>query len=95
MREDTTLAKAIKATNQRIACSKNRNAMNNTNNANGSNSTNNVNHSKPTEHQKFDEAFKKFLSEKIILAWIMKSCVVECRDLDVTYIALREHRKSV
>jgi hypothetical protein len=40
-----------------------------------------------TKREKYDSAFKKFLSEKIILAWIMKSCVVECHDLEVRYIA--------
>jgi hypothetical protein len=84
MKEDTTIAKALKATNKLAACSKNRNATNSANSAKGTNSTYQAN---TTERQKFDEAFKKFLSEKIILAWIMKSCVVECRDLDVTYIA--------
>jgi hypothetical protein len=53
----------------------------------GAKSTKSIKHAKLTERQKYDEAFKKFLSEKIILAWIMKSCVVECRDLDVSYIA--------
>jgi hypothetical protein len=37
----------------------------------------------------YDAAFKKFLSEKIILAWIMKHCVDECKDLDVEEIAER------
>jgi hypothetical protein len=75
MNEDTTMAKTIKAISKRET---------GTNDKNSSNSTN---HENLTERQKFDEAFKKLLSEKIILAWIMKSCVVECRDLEVTYIA--------
>ena len=35
----------------------------------------------------YDAACKKVLSNKIILAWIMKSCLEEYRDLDVTEIA--------
>lgn len=35
----------------------------------------------------YDAACKKILSNKIILAWIMKSCLEEYRDLDVTEIA--------
>lgn len=35
----------------------------------------------------YDEACKRLLSQKIILAWIMKSCLEEYRDLDVTEIA--------
>ena len=36
---------------------------------------------------RLDKACKKLLSEKYILAWIMKSCLEEYRDLDVTEIA--------
>ena len=36
---------------------------------------------------RYDEACKELLSEKIILAWIMKSCVDEFRDIDVDKIA--------
>ena len=35
----------------------------------------------------YDEACKRLLSQKIILAWIMKSCLEEYRDLDVQEIA--------
>ena len=35
----------------------------------------------------YDEACKKLLSQKIILAWIMKTCLEEYRDLDVKEIA--------
>lgn len=35
----------------------------------------------------YDAACKKILSEKIILAWIMKSCLEEYRDCDVKEIA--------
>jgi hypothetical protein len=35
----------------------------------------------------YDTACKALLSEKIILAWIMKSCVEEYRDMDVKEIA--------
>ena len=35
----------------------------------------------------YDAACKRLLSEKIILAWIMKSCVQEYRDCDVRKIA--------
>ena len=35
----------------------------------------------------YDEACKRLLSQKIILAWIMKSCLEEYRNLDVTEIA--------
>ena len=35
----------------------------------------------------YDEACKRLLSQKIILAWIMKSCLEEYRDLDVREIA--------
>jgi hypothetical protein len=51
MNEDTTIAKAIKATNKRVTCSKSRNATNITNSPKGTNSTNQAN---PTERQKFD-----------------------------------------
>ena len=36
---------------------------------------------------KYDAACKKLLSEKIILAWIMKSCLEEYRDCDINEIA--------
>ena len=35
----------------------------------------------------YDAACKRLLSEKIILAWILKSCAAEFRDLDVAVIA--------
>ena len=35
----------------------------------------------------YDAACKRLLSEKIILAWILKSCTTEFRDLDVNTIA--------
>ena len=35
----------------------------------------------------YDAACKRLLSEKIILAWIMKSCLAEYRDIDVNEIA--------
>ena len=35
----------------------------------------------------YDAACKRLLSEKIILAWIMKSCLAEYRDIDVKEIA--------
>ena len=35
----------------------------------------------------YDAACKRLLSEKIILAWIMKSCLEEFRDIDVNVIA--------
>lgn len=35
----------------------------------------------------YDAACKRILSEKIILAWIMKAALAECRDLDVKEIA--------
>ena len=35
----------------------------------------------------YDKACKKLLSEKIILAWIMKSCLPEYRDCTVQEIA--------
>ena len=35
----------------------------------------------------YDAACKRLLSEKIILAWIMKSCLDEFRDFDVNFIA--------
>ena len=37
----------------------------------------------------YDAACKRLLSEKIILAWIVKSCVEEFRDCDVKDIASR------
>ena len=36
---------------------------------------------------KYDAACKRLLSEKIILAWIMKNCLEEFRDCDVKEIA--------
>jgi len=36
---------------------------------------------------KYDEACKRILSEKIVLAWILKSCLDEYRDCDVNDIA--------
>ena len=36
---------------------------------------------------KYDAACKRLLSEKIILAWIMKSCMEEFRNSDVKEIA--------
>lgn len=36
---------------------------------------------------RYDETCKRLLSEKIILAWIMKTCLKEYRDLDVEEIA--------
>ena len=39
------------------------------------------------EKADYDAACKRLLSEKIILAWIMKSCLEEFRDLDVNMIA--------
>ncbi len=38
---------------------------------------------------KYDAACKQLLSEKIILAWIVKGCVEEFRDIDVSEIADR------
>jgi len=35
---------------------------------------------------RYDAACKKLLSEKIILAWIMKSCLDEYRDCDIKEI---------
>ena len=35
----------------------------------------------------YDAACKRLLSEKIILAWIMKNCLEEYRDCDVEEIA--------
>ena len=37
----------------------------------------------------YDAACKRLLSEKIILAWIVKSCVEEFRDCDVKVIVSR------
>lgn len=39
------------------------------------------------EHVKLDAACKRILSRKIILAWIMKSCLEEYKDSDVQEIA--------
>ena len=39
------------------------------------------------EKADYDAACKRLLSEKIILAWIMKSCLTEYRDTDVREIA--------
>ena len=39
------------------------------------------------EKADYDAACKRLLSEKIILAWIMKSCLEEFRDIDVNVIA--------
>ena len=39
------------------------------------------------QNSQYDNACKKLLSEKIILAWIMKSCLDEYRDRDVKEIA--------
>lgn len=39
------------------------------------------------EKTRYDAACKRLLSEKIILAWIMKNCVEEYRDCDVNEIA--------
>lgn len=39
------------------------------------------------EKASYDAACKRLLSEKIILAWIMKNCVEEYRDCDVNEIA--------
>lgn len=36
---------------------------------------------------RYDEVCKKLLSEKIILAWLMKTCLEEYRNLDVQEIA--------
>ena len=38
---------------------------------------------------RYDAACKRLLSEKIILAWIMKSCLEEYRDYEVKEIARR------
>ena len=38
---------------------------------------------------KYDEACKRLLAEKMILAWIMKSCLEEYKDYDVNEIAER------
>lgn len=37
----------------------------------------------------YDAACKRLLSEKIILAWIMKSCLLEYRDCGVHEVAER------
>ncbi len=39
------------------------------------------------QNSQYDDACKKLLSEKIILAWIMKSCLDEYRNCDVKEIA--------
>ena len=39
------------------------------------------------ESQDYDAACKRILSEKIILAWILKSCVAEFKDFDIQFIA--------
>ena len=39
------------------------------------------------QNAQYDAACKRLLSEKIILAWIMKSCLDEYRDCDVKEIA--------
>ena len=39
------------------------------------------------QNAQYDSACKRLLSEKIILAWIMKSCLEEYRDCDVKEIA--------
>ena len=39
------------------------------------------------EKADFDAVCKRLLSEKIILAWIMKSCLTEYRDTDIREIA--------
>ncbi len=39
------------------------------------------------EKASYDAACKRLLSEKIILAWIMKNCLEEYRDCDVEEIA--------
>ena len=41
------------------------------------------------ERTRYDAACKRLLSEKIILAWIMKSCLEEYRDCTVEEIAER------
>ena len=41
------------------------------------------------EKASYDAACKRLLSEKIILAWIMKSCLEEYRDCDVDEIAVK------
>ena len=39
------------------------------------------------QNAQYDAACKRLLSQKIILAWIMKSCLKEYRDCDVKEIA--------
>ena len=39
------------------------------------------------QNSQYDDACKQILSEKYILAWIMKSCLEEYRDCDVRDIA--------
>ena len=41
------------------------------------------------QNAQYDAACKRLLSQKIILAWIMKSCLEEYRDCDVKEIAER------
>ena len=41
------------------------------------------------QNSQYDDACKQILSEKFILAWIMKSCLEEYRDCDVKEIAER------
>ena len=50
------------------------------------------------EKASYDAACKRLLSEKIILAWIMKNCLEEYHDCDVEEIAeniLKVHRRWV
>ena len=39
------------------------------------------------EKEKYDAACKRLLANKVILAWIMKSCVGEFKDFSVDEIA--------
>ena len=39
------------------------------------------------EKAKYDAACKRVLAEKIILAWVMKHCLIEFHDCDVNEIA--------
>lgn len=43
----------------------------------------------------YDEACKRLLSEKIILAWIMKSCMEEYRALDAWESSIQEREESL
>lgn len=36
-----------------------------------------------TDHIAYDASCKRLLSEKCILAWIMKYCVSECSEMDI------------